>query len=120
MDVIFVRKLKAETVVGIYGWERKTAQPVVLDLELATPHSRACQSDDIGDAIDYSTLVTEVRDLLARSRFNLLERLADEVAGHLLQRFGSPWVRVSISKAFALAGAEAGVSVERGRPLAEA
>ncbi len=36
MDIIFLKDLKIETVVGIYDWERKIKQTVILDLEMAT------------------------------------------------------------------------------------
>lgn len=115
-DVVFVRGLKAETTVGIYGWERKAPQPVVLDLELAARDGASWHSDEIADTLDYAVVVAEVRGLLQRSRFNLLERLAEEVAAFLMERFAAPWVRVSIRKAFAVTGAEAGVTLERVAP----
>ena len=53
MDRIFLRDLRVETIIGIYDWERETPQTVSIDLKLATDVTRAAQSDDIADALDY-------------------------------------------------------------------
>ena len=53
MDIIFIKHLKIETIVGIYDWERKIKQPVILDLEMATDVSKAAGTDKIDDALDY-------------------------------------------------------------------
>ena len=35
MDIVFIKELCIETVIGIYDWERKIKQFVCIDLELA-------------------------------------------------------------------------------------
>ena len=54
MDIIFLRELKAETLIGVYEWEKRVPQILQLDMEIALPNTRACQCDDIHDALDYS------------------------------------------------------------------
>ena len=56
MDIIFLRDLKIETIVGIYDWERKIKQTVILDLEMATDVKKAASSDKIEDALDYKAV----------------------------------------------------------------
>ena len=41
MDIIFLRNLKIDTVIGIYDWERRIKQTVILDLEMATDINKA-------------------------------------------------------------------------------
>src|SRR5690606_4428994 len=41
MDIVFIEGLRIETIIGLYDWERRTRQPVVLDLELAFDNARA-------------------------------------------------------------------------------
>src|SRR5690606_14175630 len=36
MDIIFLRDLRIDTVIGIYDWERRVTQTISLDLEMAT------------------------------------------------------------------------------------
>ena len=55
MDIIFLRDLRIETVIGIFDWEREIKQTVVLDLEMGTDVARAAASDHIDDALDYGS-----------------------------------------------------------------
>ena len=34
VDIIYIRDLRIETVIGIFDWERKIKQAVVLDIEM--------------------------------------------------------------------------------------
>jgi dihydroneopterin aldolase len=54
MDIIFIRELKTKTLIGIYPWERKVAQAIQIDIEIALPTSKACQTDNFEDALDKS------------------------------------------------------------------
>ena len=53
MDIVFIKALRADTVIGVYDWERDIRQTVVLDLELASDNRRAAATDAIVDAVDY-------------------------------------------------------------------
>ena len=45
MDIVFIKELCIETVIGIYDWERKIKQFVCIDLELGTDIINASNSD---------------------------------------------------------------------------
>ena len=45
MDIIYINDLRIETIIGIYGWERKTKQTVVLEIEMGTDIRKASASD---------------------------------------------------------------------------
>ena len=47
MDIVYIRELRAATVIGVYDWERSVRQIVVLDLELAADNRRAAASDRV-------------------------------------------------------------------------
>ena len=34
MDKVFLRGMKAETLIGVYGWEREHVQTLLLDLDI--------------------------------------------------------------------------------------
>jgi dihydroneopterin aldolase len=117
MDRIFLRDLRIQTIIGIYDWERETPQTVSIDLELATDVARAAASDDIADALDYKRIAKRVIAYVGASRFQLVESLAEGIAGVLREEFGVPWVRVTVNKGGAIRGASAvGVEIERGQP----
>ncbi len=116
MDIIFLRELRIETLIGVYEWEKRVPQALQIDLEIALPNSRACQSDDIADALDYADIVRHLQDVLTSRHFNLLEALAEHIALILLNDFKAPWVKVSVAKLNAIRGSRmVGISIERGQ-----
>ena len=56
MDIVFIRGLRIEAVIGIYDWEREIRQPLFFDLEMATDIRKAAASDNIEDTLDYKTI----------------------------------------------------------------
>jgi len=115
MDIIFLRELQVETVIGIYDWERETKQIVILDLEMATDISRAAQSDDIQDALDYKAVSKRIIAFVEKSEFFLVETLAEKITDIVRSEFQVPWVRLTLNKKGAIRGAtDVGVIIERG------
>ena len=119
-DIIFLRDLRIPTVIGIFDWERAVKQTVVLDLEMAVDIRRAAASDHIDDTLNYKAVAKRLIDFVGTSEFQLVETLAERVAGVVLEEFDVPWVRVTLNKQGAVRGArDVGVIIERGlRPQA--
>jgi dihydroneopterin aldolase len=114
MDIIFLSEIKVETKLGVPEWERMTPQTIILDIEIAMPHSRACQSDAIEDTIDYGAVVARIRQTLAENSFKLVEALAEHICQLILSEFSAPWVKVKVAKPGVLPGVKAlGVIIER-------
>ena len=78
MDIIFIKELCVETVIGIYDWERKIKQMICIDLELGTNILKASNSDDVKDTLDYKSVAKTVKSFLEKSEFMLVETLAEE------------------------------------------
>ena len=118
MDIIFLRGLQIETIVGIFDWERVTRRIIVLDLEMATDNRKAAASDSIEDALDYGEVSRRVISFVEGSRFFLIETLAERICEIILLEFNVPWVRLCLNKKGAIQGAsDVGVIIEReGRP----
>ena len=53
MDIVYIRDLRIETIIGIYDWEREVKQTVSLDLEMAHDIRKAAETD----AIEYLSLI---------------------------------------------------------------
>ena len=116
MDIIFLRELKVTTLIGIYEWEKRAPQTLQIDLDIALPDSRACQTDDIKDALDYADIAQHLQTVLSDGHFSLLETLAEHIAQIILKDFNAPWVKVSIAKLQAIRNCKmVGVSIERGQ-----
>jgi len=114
MDIIFIYELKAKTLIGIYPWERKVAQTVQLDLEIALPTSKPCQTDNFEDTLDYASIVKRINESLSQKQFSLLEALAEHIAQIILTEFESPWTKVSVAKLSMIRDVKkVGVCIER-------
>ena len=115
MDIIFLRDLRIDTVIGIYDWERRIRQTVVIDLEMATDIRKAAASDSITDTLDYKAVAKRLIQFVGDAQFQLVETLAERVAEVVLGEFGVPWVKVTLNKQGAVRGArDVGIIIERG------
>src|SRR5262249_6164967 len=102
-------------IIGIFDWERKKKQDVLLDLSFPTDVARAAQKDRIEDALDYKRIAKATIAFVEKSDFQLVETLAERLAQHLLQRFHLPLIRLSVSKPGAIRGSQnVGVEILRG------
>ena len=116
MDIIFIRELRVDTVIGIYDWERRIRQTVSINLELGADIHQAAQSDHIEDTLSYKDVAKRLTAYISGSEFLLLESLAEKIAELLQQEFKVPWLRLTLSKPGAVTGArDVGVMIERGK-----
>ena len=116
MDIVFIRDLRIETVIGVYDWERKIRQTISLDLEMATDIRPAAASDHIDDTLDYKSVAKRLIQFVGDSEFQLVETLAQRCADILLNEFHVPWLRLRLSKPGAVTGSQdVGVLIERSR-----
>jgi len=114
MDIIFLRDLKVTTLIGIYEREKLVPQTIQIDLDIALPNSRACETDDINDALDYADVAQHIQTVLSEGHFSLLETLAEHIAQIILKDFSAPWVKVSVAKLNAIRNCKmVGISIER-------
>lgn len=115
MDIVYIRDLKIETVIGIFDWERRIRQTVSLDLEMATDIRKAAASDDIRDALDYKAVAKRLIAFVEGAEFLLVETLAEKIADIVRKEFSVPWLRLRLSKPGAVRGSQdVGVIIERG------
>ncbi|HEY9134852.1 MAG TPA: dihydroneopterin aldolase [Pseudomonadales bacterium] len=118
MDIVYIRELEIETVIGIFDWERKIKQTVSLDVEMASDNRRAAASDNIADAVDYKSVSKRIIDFVEKSEFQLVETMAEQITAIILNEFNVPWVRLRLSKPGAIRGSkDVGVIIERERTL---
>lgn len=113
-DKIFLSSLAVECIVGIWEWERRVKQTVIIDLEMATDIRRAAASDHIEDTIDYKKVSKRLLSFVGDSQFNLVETLAERIAQLVVTEFGVSWVKVRLNKQGAIRGArDVGIEIER-------
>ncbi len=116
MDMIYLRGLRVETVIGIYEWERRIKQPVIVDIKMAADIRRAAATDNIDDTLNYKAVAKRVIGFVEGSQFQLVETLAERLAELVMAEFHVPWLRLEVNKIGAVRGArDVGVIIERGR-----
>jgi dihydroneopterin aldolase len=116
MDTIFLTGLTAECIIGIWDWERKIKQKVVIDLEMSTDIRKAAASDHIDDTLDYKKVSKRLLQFVSESEFQLVETLIDRIAQIILTEFDVPAVKVRLNKQGALRGSrDVGIVIERRR-----
>ena len=116
MDIVFIRELKVQTVIGAFEWERSIRQTVVLDLEMASDITQAAATDHLEHALDYGAVAGRITQFIEASSFKLVEALAEQVARILQDEFGVKWLRLRVAKPGAVRNAkEVGVLIERGQ-----
>ncbi|MFT3907129.1 MAG: dihydroneopterin aldolase [Steroidobacteraceae bacterium] len=115
-DVVFLRGLKVECLIGFIDWERQVRQTLVLDLELPTDCARAAASDDVADTVDYKKVAKRVLAWVGESQFQLVETLAHKLALLLIEEFDLEWVRLTVNKPGAIRHSrDVGIRLERRR-----
>ena len=102
MDKVFIKDLEVETIIGIFGWEREVKQKVRISMEMSFDISKAGKSDEINDALDYKKIGKSVVNLVSKSSFFLVEKMAEEIAKLILKNKSISKVLVSVSKPGAL------------------
>lgn len=115
MDIVYIRELQVETVIGIYDWEREVRQTVSLDLEMGTDIRAAAATEDIEQTLNYKSVAKRLIAFISESEFLLVETMAEEIAQIVQSEFDVPWLRLRLSKPGAVRGAkDVGVIIERG------
>jgi len=114
MDKIFLSALSVECIVGIWEWERRVKQTVVIDVEMAADIRRAAATDRIEDTIDYKKVAKTLIAFVGASQFHLVETLTERIAELIVTQFGVSWVKVRLNKQGAIRGArDVGIEIER-------
>ena len=114
MDKVFIKNLQVETIIGIFDWEREVRQVVSIDLEMEFDNKKAAKSDDIKDALDYKKIGKRVSGYVKKSKYKLVERLAEQIAKIVLNEFPVSSLILSVTKPGALRGSESvGIRITR-------
>lgn len=120
-DTIAIRSLRLDAVVGVYPHERDTAQPIVLDVEIALDTEEAAVKERLSRSVDYHAMCQQLVFLLQSCKFRLIETAAHALARYLLappapgeRRAQIESLRLTLTKPDALGGAAVpSVEIER-------
>jgi dihydroneopterin aldolase len=105
-DIIYIKDLRIETIIGIFDWERKVKQEVSIDMEFPFDCKKAAATDSIEDTIDYKAITKGVIKFVEDSSFQLQETLAESIAALVKDEYGVKSIKLRVSKPGALRGAK--------------
>ena len=114
-DHIFIEGLEIDCLIGLADWERMVKQAVVLDLRLGVDVAGMAAKDRVEETdLNTKALSRRLKEFVGASEYQLIETLAEKVAGLVLAEFPVRWVELRLSKPRALRGAaNVGVMITR-------
>jgi dihydroneopterin aldolase len=83
---------------GVFEFEKHEGQAFVIDLTLGVDTAPAAASDDLQDTVDYGSLVASVKAAVEKDPVDLIETLAQRIAGVCLLDDRVEWARVTVHK----------------------
>ena len=116
MDKIVIKDLLARGIIGVYEWEREEPQEIMVNLVLFGDVSKAGETDDVEDSINYQTVAEKVRYLAETAQRFTVEALAADIAKLCLEDGAVKKVCVRVEKPGAVPFTKSvGVEIERTR-----
>ncbi|MDP6590241.1 MAG: dihydroneopterin aldolase [Alphaproteobacteria bacterium] len=113
---VFVRDLVLSCAIGVHAHEQHAPQRVRINVELMVAEEERHLRDRIENVVSYEHIVDGVRAITGESHINLVETLAERIAGLCLADRRVARVRVSVEKLDIYAeAASVGVEIERVR-----
>jgi len=98
LDTIYINDLVVKCIIGVFENERVKKQPIVINIALSVDTRKAALSDDLNDTVSYHDIYLEINDMVSKSKFFLLEKMAQEIANLCLKDKRVEQVVVHIEK----------------------
>lgn len=80
MDQVIIKDLTARGIIGVYEWERREPQEILINVMLKADLLQAAQNDDITQSIDYHEVATRLREYAETAKRYTVEALAEDLA----------------------------------------
>jgi len=114
--IVSIKNLRLRTIVGIYDWEKKKEQEITINLRVTFDGEKAAKTDDINATINYKSLRNKIIEHIENKDFNLVERIASEIADIALSLSLAEKVWVEVDKPGALRLTDSvSITVERSK-----
>ncbi len=116
MDQIIIKDLIARGIIGVNDSERVNPQEILINVVLFTDISKAGESDDIEDSVNYRTVAKKLQAHAETAKRLTVEALATDLARLCLEDTMVQKVRIRVEKPGAVRFSRSvGVEIERGR-----
>lgn len=104
MDTLIIEALHVSTEIGVYAFEQRIKQTLLIDITLSLDCS-SCD-DNLNNTVNYDALCQMVTQMVESRSFQLIETVANEVAKRIQQEWNVPKLRVAVSKPHAIKNAK--------------
>jgi dihydroneopterin aldolase len=98
MATLIIRDLALRIHIGVSEREKRKKQKILISIETEPEMAPSQVRDSIDKSVDYSSMRAGILSLLKNSRHNLIETVADRVAGYILDNFMVKQVSVTVKK----------------------
>jgi len=98
MDRILLSGVRCRVRIGVTQEERQRPQECLVDVELERDLSRAAQTDDLHDTLDYSSVFDLIQRVSREREYALLERFAGRLEEELRADPASKSLRIRVRK----------------------
>ncbi len=118
MDTLILKECRFDCSIGIFPNERRTKQPLIVDVELGVDVRKAARSGVMKDAVDYRAVHALMKQRIEKNTSFLIETLAEDLARQILKAFPVRRVTLLLRKQKPMQkrkGAWAGVRITRSR-----
>lgn len=104
--IIEIENLRLKGFVGVYEHERANPQDIIINVHLHFNAENAVRNDSIEHAVDYEKLSNDIRSLVAKNKFCLLETLAQRITDLISANPRVLRAEVKVSKPAAIPAAD--------------
>lgn len=98
LDTLYINDLIIPCIIGVFENERREKQQVIINIALSVDTRKAGTSDDIKNTVNYHDISIKIIELVEKSKFYLLEKLAQEIANVCLKNKLVKQVTVRVEK----------------------
>jgi FolB domain-containing protein len=84
MDKIIIKDALFLGSIGITKKERSKKQEILIDLEICLDLTKAGETDDLSNTLDYVTIVNQIQLMIDDHSYNLIEALAAKIIKGLM------------------------------------
>lgn len=98
MDSIQINGIRAYGYTGYFSEEQTLGQWFEVDLTVWRDLAPAAESDQLAETYDYSQVVIAIQGLIQTAKYQLIEKLAAEIAAIALAAGETEQVRVRLTK----------------------
>jgi dihydroneopterin aldolase len=98
MDRIIAKGLRFAGCHGVLAREKSQPQQFLVDVEIIKDLKKAAIYDSVAFTVNYQEVFQEVKRIVEKETFNLIETLADAIAEQILARFQVDSVEVTVYK----------------------